>query len=253
MQDYYVIILLNTEKLRWYYYEKILIADDDKELCKLLQITLKSENIDSKICFSGIEAINELEKDEYIMLILDVMMPGLDGFRTLEIVRENSDIPVLMLTAKDDTSSKVKGLRLGADDYITKPFNTEEFLARVDSLIRRYNMNNKQSKNTEDYRESLYFEGLEILPDEYSVKTDKGMIELLPKEFDVLYFCAINQGRILTKKQIYEAVWNESYAFDDNNIMSVISRIRKKIEEDSSNPKYIQTVKGIGYRFNKGV
>lgn len=233
--------------------KKILIADDDKELCKLLQITLKSENIDSKICFSGIEAINELEKDEYIMLILDVMMPGLDGFRTLEIVRENSDIPVLMLTAKGDTSSKVKGLRLGADDYITKPFNTEEFLARVDSLIRRYNMNNKQSKNTEDYRESLYFEGLEILPDEYSVKTDKGIIELLPKEFDVLYFCAINQGRILTKKQIYEAVWNESYAFDDNNIMSVISRIRKKIEEDSSNPKYIQTVKGIGYRFNKGV
>lgn len=233
--------------------KKILIADDDKELCKLLQITLKSENIDSKICFSGIEAINELEKDEYIMLILDVMMPGLDGFRTLEIVRENSDIPVLMLTAKDDTSSKVKGLRLGADDYITKPFNTEEFLARVDSLIRRYNMNNKQSKNTENYRESLYFEGLEILPDEYSVKTDKGMIELLPKEFDVLYFCAINQGRILTKKQIYEAVWNESYAFDDNNIMSVVSRIRKKIEEDSSNPKYIQTVKGIGYRFNKGV
>ena len=233
--------------------KKILIADDDKELCKLLQITLKSENIDSKICFSGIEAINELEKDEYIMLILDVMMPGLDGFRTLEIVRESSDIPVLMLTAKDDTSSKVKGLRLGADDYITKPFNTEEFLARVDSLIRRYNMNNKQSKNTENYRESLYFEGLEILPDEYSVKTDKGMIELLPKEFDVLYFCAINQGRILTKKQIYEAVWNESYTFDDNNIMSVISRIRKKIEEDSSNPKYIQTVKGIGYRFNKGV
>ena len=233
--------------------KKILIADDDKELCKLLQIILKSENIDSKICFSGIEAINELEKDEYIMLILDVMMPGLDGFRTLEIVRENSDIPVLMLTAKDDTSSKVKGLRLGADDYITKPFNTEEFLARVDSLIRRYNMNNKQSKNTEDYRESLYFEGLEILPDEYSVKTDKGIIELLPKEFDVLYFCAINQGRILTKKQIYEAVWNESYAFDDNNIMSVISSIRKKIEEDSSNPKYIQTVKGIGYRFNKGV
>lgn len=233
--------------------KKILIADDDKELCKLIQITLKSENIDSKICFSGIEAINELEKDEYIMLILDVMMPGLDGFRTLEIVRESSDIPVLMLTAKDDTSSKVKGLRLGADDYITKPFNTDEFLARVDSLIRRYNMNNKQSKNTENYRESLYFEGLEILPDEYSVKTDKGMIELLPKEFDVLYFCAINQGRILTKKQIYEAVWNESYAFDDNNIMSVISRIRKKIEEDSSNPKYIQTVKGIGYRFNKGV
>ena len=233
--------------------KKILIADDDKELCKLLQITLKSENIDSKICFSGIEAINELEKDEYIMLILDVMMPGLDGFRTLEIVRENSDIPVLMLTAKDDTSSKVKGLRLGADDYITKPFDTEEFLARVDSLIRRYNMNNKQSKNTENYRESLYFEGLEILPDEYSVKTDKGIIELLPKEFDVLYYCAINQGRILTKKQIYEAVWNESYAFDDNNIMSVISRIRKKIEEDSSNPKYIQTVKGIGYRFNKGV
>ena len=233
--------------------KKILIADDDKELCKLLQITLKSENIDSKICFSGIEAINELEKEEYIMLILDVMMPGLDGFRTLEIVRESSDIPVLMLTAKDDTSSKVKGLRLGADDYITKPFNTEEFLARVDSLIRRYNMNNKQSKNTEDYRESLYFEGLEILPDEYSVKTEKGIIELLPKEFDVLYYCAINQGRILTKKQIYEAVWNESYAFDDNNIMSVISRIRKKIEEDSSNPKYIQTVKGIGYRFNKGV
>lgn len=232
--------------------KNILIVDDDKELCSLIKLILEKENINSEICFSGEEAIKNLNKNEYTMIILDVMMPGIDGFKTLELIREKNNIPVLMLTAKDDTTSKVKGLRLGADDYITKPFNTEEFLARVDSLIRRYYLSNK-SNNDEYHRKKLYFKGLTILPDEYSVKIDSGYIELLPKEFDVLYVCAINQGRILTKKQIYESVWKEIYTFDDNNIMSVISRIRKKIEKNPSNPIYIQTVKGIGYRFNKEV
>lgn len=207
--------------------KNILIVDDDKEVCNLIKLILEKENINSEICFSGEEAIKKSNKNEYIMIILDVMMPGIDGFKTLEIIREKNNVPILMLTAKDDTSSKVKGLRLGADDYITKPFDTEEFLARVDSLIRRYYLSNN-SDNNEDSRKNLYFEGLTILPDEYSVKLGTKVIELLPKEFDLLYLCAINQGRILTKKQIYESVWKEIYTFDDNNIMSVISRLRKK-------------------------
>ena len=232
--------------------KRLLIIEDEKNLMQVLYDSL-SDEFEIIKAFDGEEGIEKFYNAGADLVLLDINLPKVTGWDICKEIRKNSNIPVIIMTARDSDADEYNGLSIGADDYITKPFDTEEFLARVDSLIRRYNMNNKQNKNTEDYRESLYFEGLEILPDEYSVKTDKGMIELLPKEFDVLYFCAINQGRILTKKQIYEAVWNESYAFDDNNIMSVISRIRKKIEEDSSNPKYIQTVKGIGYRFNKGV
>jgi DNA-binding response OmpR family regulator len=141
----------------------------------------------------------------------------------------------------------VQGLRGGADDYLTKPFDMEELIARILSLIRRYTRFNAAG----NYSQPLTYKGLTIDFDNRSVTTHNDTYELPPKEFDLLLFCAKNQGRILTKQQIYEEVWGEAYVYDDSNIMAIISRLRKKIEPDPGAPLYIQTVKGIGYRFNK--
>ena len=228
---------------------KILIIDDDKELCALIKQSVLIENIEADYCHSGKEGLIKLKENEYQLVILDVMMPGMDGFETLEQIREESRLPVLMFTSKNDNISKVRGLRAGADDYLTKPFDMDELIARIVSLIRRYTRFNRK----EEEPNVLAFDGLVIDLDSRSITTGNGTFELPPKEFDLLLFCAENQGKILTKQRIYEEVWGEEYFYDDSNIMAIISRLRKKLEEDSGNPRYIQTVKGIGYRFNKEV
>lgn len=227
---------------------KILIIDDDKELCNLLQKNLNGENMDADIYHTGREGLFALNDEEYQLVILDIMMPEMDGFQVLEKIRKTSSIPILMLTAKSDSISKVIGLRSGADDYLIKPFDMNEFMARVHSLIRRYTNFNPHYDEPE---EILIFDGLTIDLESRSVSTKNSTLELPPKEFDILVYCAQNQGRILTKQQIYEEVWQEPYVYDDNNIMAIISKLRKKIEDSPSSPVYIQTVKGIGYRFSK--
>lgn len=226
---------------------RILIIDDDRELCNLIKRSMKEEDIEADCCYSGRSALEMIGENEYQLVILDVMMPGYDGFETLERIRKESNLPILMLTSKNDSISKVRGLRAGADDYLTKPFDIDELTARIISLIRRYTRFNK------DEVQVLAFDGLTIDPDNRCVFSEKGTYELPPKEFDLLLFLARNQGKILTKQRIYEEVWGEAYVYDDSNIMAIISRIRKKIEENPGSPRYIQTVKGIGYRFNKEV
>ncbi len=227
----------------------ILLIDDDKELCALMKQSIWKEHINSDCCYSGTDGLALLEKNDYQLILLDVMMPEMDGFQTMEKIRAKSNIPILMLTSKNDSMSKVQGLRSGADDYLTKPFDMEELIARIISLIRRYT----RFSLTANYSQPLVFKGLTIDFDSRSVSTQNGIFELPPKEFDLLLFCAKNQGKILTKQQIYEEVWGELYIYDDSNIMAIISRLRKKIEPDLGAPLYIQTVKGIGYRFNKEV
>lgn len=226
---------------------RILIIDDDRELCNLIKRSMKEEDIEADCCYSGRSALAMIGENEYQLVILDVMMPGIDGFETLERIRKESNLPILMLTSKNDSISKVRGLRAGADDYLTKPFDMDELSARIISLIRRYTRFNK------DEVQVLTFDGLTIDPDNRCVLSEKGTFELPPKEFDLLLFLARNQGKILTKQRIYEEVWGEAYVYDDSNIMAIISRLRKKIEENPGSPRYIQTVKGIGYRFNKEV
>lgn len=228
---------------------KILIIDDDKNLCMLLKKAVITEKIKADCCYTGKDGVDMIANENYQLIVLDVMMPGMNGFETLEKIRGISNIPILMLTARNDSGSKVKGLRLGADDYLTKPFNMTEFIARVVALIRRYTRFNENEKDIKQ----LTYEGLTIDLDRHSVITQKDTFILTAKEFDVLLLCAKHQGKILTKKQIYEAVWKEPYIYDDANIMSVISRLRKKIEPDPSNPTFIQTIKGIGYQFNMEV
>ena len=226
----------------------VLVIDDNADIRNYVKSLLSNEFrvLDAA---DGTEGIRLAMKYVPDVIISDVMMPGMDGFETLEEIRKEYSLPILMFTSKNDSISKVRGLRAGADDYLTKPFDMDELIARIASLIRRYTRFNQQAGAIQ----KLNFDGLQIDLENRSVTTSNGTFELPPKEFDLLLYCAKHQGKILTKQQIYEEVWGEEYFYDDSNIMAIISRLRKKLEVNPSSPKYIQTVKGIGYRFNKEV
>ena len=181
---------------------KILIIDDDRELCALIKRSVQAENIEADFCNTGKEGLQKLREQEYQLVVLDVMMPGMDGFETLEEIRKENSLPILMFTSKNDSISKVRGLRAGADDYLTKPFDMDELIARIASLIRRYTRFNQQAGAIQ----KLNFDGLQIDLENRSVTTANGTFELPPKEFDLLLYCAKHQGKILTKQQIYEEV-----------------------------------------------
>ena len=228
---------------------KVLIIDDDKELCALMKKCIEQEKLSAVTVYNGIEGVRLIDenKDSYSLIILDVMLPDIDGFQILQKIRETSNIPVLMLTAKSSEEDKVFGLRLGADDYLTKPFGINELLARVNSLIRRYTTLNPFTADID----SISLKDMVIDKLNRTVTVKDIPVLLTGKEFDLLLFLASNKGRVFTKKQIYSQVWEEEYAFDDSNIMSFISKLRKKIEPDPDHPFYILTVRGVGYRFNK--
>ena len=229
---------------------KVLIIDDDQELCALMKKCVEEENLTAVVTNGGIEGLRLVEEgnDTYSLIILDIMMPDLDGFQVLQKIRQTSNVPVLMLTAKSGEEDKVSGLRMGADDYLTKPFSINELMARVGSLIRRYTLLNPVSNTDAD---CMKFQGMVIDNSNRLVLSNDVQVELTGKEFDLLSFLAANKGKVFTKKQIYTHVWEEEYAFDDSNIMSFISKLRKKIEPDPEHPFYILTVRGVGYRFNR--
>ncbi len=227
----------------------VLIIDDDKELCSLMKKCVEQENLSALVAHGGVEGLrlaNE-NRSNCSLVILDVMMSDIDGFQVLRKIRETSNVPVLMLTAKSDEEDKVSGLRLGADDYLTKPFSLNELMARVNSLIRRFTTLNPTSTINPDI---LTLKDMVIDKENRIVSINAVPVDLTGKEFDLLYFLASNKGHVFTKKQIYTQVWEEEYAFDDNNIMSFISKLRKKVEPDPDHPFYILTVRGVGYRFN---
>lgn len=228
--------------------ERVLIIDDDTELCALMRKCAMQEGLEADIAYTGKDGLEKItgNNDAYCLVILDVMLPGMNGFQVLSEIRKNSTVPVLMLTAKGDEIDKVTGLRLGADDYLTKPFSINELMARMESLIRRYTRYNQTHPS-----DVLTFKNMVINKETRTVYINGNPVVLTGKEFDLLVFLASNKGRVFTKKQIYTQVWGDEYAFDDNNIMSFISKLRKKIEPDTEHPFYILTVHGVGYRFNK--
>lgn len=228
---------------------KILLIDDDKDLCNLLERELKNENFEVIVCHDGQTGLDTFKKQNYQLIILDIMLPSMNGYDVLTEIRKLNNVPVLMLTAKDSEIDKVSGLRLGADDYLTKPFLMAEFIARVQSLIRRFTVfNNHTEENI-----TLKFKGLQIDVTLRTVLLNDNQIYLTAREFDLLYFLASNQGRVFTKEQIYTHVWNNEYSYDDRNIMSFVSKLRKKIKNEKLDIDYIQTIHGIGYRFCLGV
>lgn len=223
---------------------QILIIDDDVDLCNLLKNNLEREGYLVQCCGNGSAGLMKMQSDTFQLVILDIMLPLKNGYEVLTEIRKNSNVPILMLTAKDEEGDKVSCLRMGADDYLTKPFSNSELLARVLSLLRRYMQFNPENKTDGE----ILLGELSINPLKREVYKNTQKIELTAKEFDVLMFLARNKGRVFTKKQIYNAVWNGEYAFDDNNIMVCIRRLRKKIEDNPENPVYIITVWGVGYK-----
>lgn len=228
--------------------QKILIIDDDIELCALVERYLETEGYVVTTKHNGVDGLTEGLTTSYQLVVLDVMLPQKNGFDVLSDLRKTSSVPVLMLTAKDSEIDKVLGLRLGADDYLTKPFSMNEFVARVQSIIRRYTTLGGES--VEESASMLTFDNLSIAPATREVIASGATVDLTAKEFDLLYFLAKNSGRVFTKKQIYRAVWKDEYTFDDNNIMVHIRRLRKKIEPNPEQPQFIQTVWGVGYKFD---
>ncbi|HCC35543.1 MAG TPA: DNA-binding response regulator [Ruminococcaceae bacterium] len=229
---------------------KILIIDDDIELCRLLEKCLSSAGLPSVVANTGSNGMAIFEQGGYCLVVLDVMLPDINGFSLLEQIRSRDNVPILMLTAKSEENDKVKGLELGADDYLTKPFSIKEFLARIGSLIRRNTVLNYGAPGAGS---EMIFNDMIIDAQNRTVIINNIDVKLTAKEFDLLHFLAANRGRIFTKKQLYSHVWNDEYAYDDSNIMSFISKLRKKIEAAPDSPEYIQTVRGVGYRFNQEV
>ena len=228
---------------------RIFIVEDDEIISEVLKKNLSSWGYDVSCAEDFSNIIQEFVRRDPQLVLLDLKLPFYNGFHWCEEIRRISQVPVIFISSAADNMNMVMAMSRGADDFIAKPFDMDELIARIASLIRRYTRFNQQAGAIQ----KLNFDGLQIDLENRSVTTSNGTFELPPKEFDLLLYCAKHQGKILTKQQIYEEVWGEEYFYDDSNIMAIISRLRKKLEVNPSSPKYIQTVKGIGYRFNKEV
>jgi len=225
----------------------ILVAEDERDIRELLRIHLEQEGYAVFAGQDGMEALAILEREAIDLAILDVMMPKLDGFNLLRKLRETSRIPVIFLTARGEDMDKVLGLGLGADDYLVKPFSMAELLARVAAQLRR-NLEYASPGTASGSR--IECGNLCLDKDTCCVYRDGVPVELNAKEFLLLKYLMENPERVFTKKQLYAAVWDEDYYYDDNTIMVHISHLRTKIEAEPKNPQYIKTIRGIGYKFH---
>ncbi|RGO23038.1 DNA-binding response regulator [Dorea sp. OM02-2LB] len=227
----------------------ILVCDDDKEIVEAIEIYLSQEGYDVLKAYDGIEAMKILEEKEVNLLIIDVMMPRLDGIRATLKIREKNSLPIIILSAKSEDSDKILGLNIGADDYLTKPFNPLELVARVKSQLRRYTQ--LGSKVTEQQEEIYVTGGLMINDERKEVMVDGELVKLTPIEYNILLLLMKNQGRVFSIHQIYEAIWNEEAIGADNTVAVHIRHIREKIEINPKEPRYLKVVWGVGYKIEK--
>lgn len=227
--------------------KRILIVEDDLSIAELQKDYLELEGFEVKICNNGVDGLNALKTKEFDLLILDVMLPKIDGFTVLRSIQEDKDIPVLMVSAKKEDIDKIKGLSLGADDYITKPFNPSELVARVKSHIRNYERIKNKFKYTVK-SSTLIIRGLEIKKDSRQVFINGVEINLAQKEFDLLLHLAENPNRVFSKDELFEKIWGFDALGDTATVTVHIGRVREKIEVSTSEPQYIETVWGSGYR-----
>jgi len=226
--------------------QKILVCDDDKEIVEAIDIYLSGEGFEVIGVYDGYEALKVLEETKVDLLIVDVMMPGLDGIRTTLKVRERSSIPIIILSAKSEDTDKILGLNIGADDYLTKPFNPLELVARVKSHIRRYTKLGNLGLQSE--MNVFRCGDLEINDDTKEVSVAGEIIKFTPIEYNILLLLIKNAGKVFSIDEIYAQIWNEEAIGADNTVAVHIRHIREKIELDSSKPQFIETIWGVGYR-----
>jgi DNA-binding response OmpR family regulator len=229
---------------------KILIAEDEKEIIDLLKLYLEKENLEVIPAYNGADAWNIIENEKIDLVVLDVMMPKLNGFELTKKIRNKYDIPIIILSAKQMDSDKILGLDLGADDYIAKPLNPLEVVARIKSQMRRSNNFNKplSGENTNNIIELG-----DLILDKNSFKLTKDDVEIIltPTEFKIIHLLMKSPGRVYTKSQIFEITKGDYFYGDDNTLMVHISKLRDKIEDNPRKPKYIKTIRGLGYKIEK--
>ena len=224
---------------------QILVVDDEWNMRNLLRIYLNKNGIEVKEAKNGPEAIELINSNQFDLVILDVMMPGMDGWEVCSKIRETYNIPILMLTARTETRDKVQGLNLGADDYLTKPFDPEELLARVNALLRRARI----SKESTNESTMISFPGVRIDPDGRQIFIQEQEVIFTPKEFDILYLLATHHNQVFSREHIVSHVWGEDYYGDERTVDTHIKSIRGKIKEAGLSYNPIKTVWGIGYKF----
>lgn len=233
--------------------KKILVVDDEQSIVTLLQYNLEQSGytvITALDGEQGLEAAVDIRPD---LVVLDLMLPKMDGLEVCKQLRQQKiNIPILMLTAKDDEFDKVLGLELGADDYLTKPFSPREVVARIKAILRRSQLQSNGSGSSQDQEDGLLKLGeLKVFPERYEAFFDEQQLELTPKEFELLLYLAKNKGRVLTRDQLLSAVWNYDFAGDSRIVDVHISHLREKIEKDTKKPLYIKTIRGLGYKLEE--
>lgn len=225
---------------------KILVVDDEKPISDIIRFNLEKEGYEVGTAFDGEEALKKVYQFQPDLIILDLMLPKLDGFQVCRKVRESFTTPILMLTAKEEEVDKVLGLELGADDYITKPFGMRELMARVKANLRRVEVDKSGSQNNK-----IVSGTLSIDLDKYEVKKKDEVVDLTLREFELLKFLATQENQVFTREHLLKDVWGYEYYGDIRTVDVTVRRLREKIEDDSSNPKYILTKRGVGYYFRR--
>ena len=228
---------------------RILVCDDDKQIVDAIEIYLTQEGYEVIKAYDGMEALQKLREETIDLLVIDVMMPKLDGIRTTLKIREQNNMPIIILSAKSEDVDKILGLNIGADDYITKPFNPLELVARVKSHIRRYTKLGTMAMENSDTIHKTG--GLCINDDTKEVTLDGEPVKLTPMEYNILRFLVMNAGKVFSIEQIYENIWNEEAIGVDNTVAVHIRHIREKIEINPKNPTYLKVVWGVGYKVEK--
>ena len=229
----------------------ILVVDDENEIADLVEIYLVSDGYTVPKASNAEEGLRIIEEEEIHLVLLDIMMPGMDGIQMCKKIRETSNVPIIMLSAKGADLDKIMGLGVGADDYVTKPFNPLELTARVKSQLRRYTQLNPNNQAAAQENNEIHIRGLSINKDNHKVLIDGEEIKLTPIEFDILYLLSSNPGKVFSTDEIFEKVWNEKVYEANNTVMVHIRRLRGKMKEDQRQDKIISTVWGVGYKIEK--
>ncbi len=232
--------------------KKILIVEDDEDICMIEEAYLQAAGFQTEIATDGEMVSGMIEKTSFDLILLDIMLPGKSGYDICKEIRGTLDIPILMVTARTESIDKIRGLGLGADDYIAKPFDPAELVARVHANLRQYErLTRKNEDSVEKQQEEILVQDLRILTNSWKVYKGGKEIRLPNREFELLKFLAMNPNIVFSKEQLFEKIWGYDYVGDSATVMVHINRIREKIEKDSKNPKILETVWGAGYRLNK--
>ncbi|AVQ38346.1 response regulator transcription factor [Clostridium sporogenes] len=225
---------------------KILIVDDDKTIVEFLQIFLIKEGYEVSISYNGEGALYKIKNEKFDLILMDIMMPKIDGFEAIKIIRKFTNVPIIFVTAKDSQQDKITGFISGCDDYITKPFDLVELSLRVSAILKRVS-----TSLVEENKDIIKVKDLELNLKEHTLYKEQNEIKLTPKEFDILFLLARNKGRVFPSNEIYERIWGQEFLENDNSLLTHIRNLREKLNDTVKNSKYIKTVWGVGYKIEK--